>query len=209
MTRAPTVPVHFAPREATRSRTVLLNGSLDADPDVHLVEHACTEILTSIGIAVDVFRLCEVPVAYCQGCFECWAKHPGVCRTDDGARDVTRALIQADLAVFLTPVTFGGYSSELKKALDRSIGLVSPFFSRRGGEVHHRPRYARYPALLGVGVLPEARDEEERVFHDLVRRNALNLIVPEHESLVLYRSQGASRMRAALRSAVERLGFAA
>lgn len=115
-----------------------------------------------------------------------------MCKTRDAARDVAAEMIASDLVVLLTPVTFGGYSSHLKKALDRSICLVSPFFTRIDGEVHHRRRYARYPALLGVGWLPEPDLEEERIFGSLVARNALNLHAPRHASRVVYAGQDAA-----------------
>ena len=101
------------------------------------------------GHAVQSFQLRDTPIAYCRGCFNCWIKTPGICRTRDAGRYVARAFRASDAVFFLTPVTFGGYSSELKKALDRCIGLVAPFSTRVRGEVHHRRRYAAYPRLCG------------------------------------------------------------
>src|SRR5690606_3517069 len=109
--------------------------------------------LVSRGEKVQTWTLRDEKVAYCLGCFECWTKSPGICRIDDAGRAIAASIIAGDLVVYLTPVTFGGYSSALKKAVDRSICLVSPFFTQIDGEVHHQPRYDRYPALLGIGVL--------------------------------------------------------
>ena len=114
---------------------------------------------------------------------------PGLCRIDDAGREVVESIIGGDLAIYLTPITFGGYSSELKKAIDRSIGLISPFFTRIDGEVHHHARYDRYPSLFGVGVLPAPHPAQEQIFDTLVGRNAINMHVPRHSSVVLYRSQ--------------------
>ena len=98
-------------------------------------------------------------------------------------------MIAGDLTIFLTPITFGGYSSELKKAVDRLICLISPFFTRIDGEVHHHARYDRYPALVGVGILPASHPVQEQIFHTLIGRNAINMHAPTHNSVVLYRSQ--------------------
>ena len=98
-------------------------------------------------------------------------------------------LIGSDLTIYLTPITFGGYSSALKKAVDRAICLVSPFFTHIDGEVHHHARYAHYPALVGVGVLPAPHPDQEQIFRTMIGRNAINLHAPEHDSMVLYRSQ--------------------
>jgi hypothetical protein len=170
-------------------RALLLNGGHTGGPDedaIATVESILRHRLVEHAFEVDAATLREASVAYCRGCFQCWTRTPGLCRTNDAARDLTRRFIRSELVVFLTPVTFGGYSSELKKMLDRSIGLVSPFFRRIDGETHHRRRYARYPALLGVGLLPGPDLEDEALFRALVRRNAINLHSPAQAADVFY-----------------------
>ncbi len=189
---------------------LILSGALAGDADVDSVQELLGRELAAAGCRPRAMRLREIPVAYCQGCFECWLKTPGTCKTDDAGRDIAAAFIRSDLVVLLTPVTFGGYSSELKKALDRIAGLVSPFFMHIHGEVHHRPRYARYPALLALGVLPRPDAVQERVFHTLVGRNALNFHAPWHESRILYRSDALATRLEVIRSVLEeRLGSVA
>jgi multimeric flavodoxin WrbA len=168
------------------SRAVVLNGALAGDETLAPIEDALLELLRETGTDVRDFQLRDIPLAHCQGCFECWVKTPGLCKTDgDAGREITGAMIGSDLMVLLTPITFGGYSSEIKKAMDRSICLMSPFFRRVDGEVHHRRRYRRYPAIAGVGVLREPDEEQERIFRALVERNALNLACPATAVCVL------------------------
>ena len=83
-------------------------------------------------------------------------------------------MMQHDGVVMVTPVTFGGYSSLLKRALDRIIPMISPFFATVGGETHHRLRYKRQPRFAVVGVTSDDYAEEAQVFRTLVARNALN-----------------------------------
>ena len=45
----------------------------------------------------------------------------------------------------------GGYSSELKNAVDHLIPNILPFFANVDGETHHKPRYKRYAKLLIPG----------------------------------------------------------
>jgi len=168
-------------RPATRPAThsLVLNGALPGDETLAPVEEALLALLRDVGSEVRSYSMRDIPLAYCQGCFECWIKTPGLCKTDgDAGREITGAMMGSDLMVLLTPVTFGGYSSEIKKAMDRSICIVSPFFRRVDGEVHHRRRYRRYPAIAGVGVLREPDEEQERIFRTLVERNALNFDSP-------------------------------
>ncbi len=187
-------------------KAVILNGSRKGEDTIDSVHDVIVDELQSLGWAVEPFILRDMEIRYCVGCFGCWVQTPGVCLVDDTARDVAREVIQSDLAVFLTPVTFGGYSSELKKALDRIICLIHPYFMKIEGEVHHRPRYDRYPRLMGVGVLPEPDEEYERIFKALVSRNAINMHAPAHVGGVTVSSQGEDSVREtvkALLAAVE------
>lgn len=163
-------------------RALILNGALKGDAGLDLAQQALTAAFSARGWEAEHVQLREKSIAYCKGCFDCWVKTPGRCPTRDDAPDVTRAILGSDLLVLFSPVTFGGYSSELKKALDRSICLISPLFTRIGGEVHHQSRYPRYPSLLGVGVTCEKDVDEERIFSTLVARNAVNLHVPRFAS---------------------------
>jgi len=175
-------------RPATRraTRTLVLNGALTGDETLAPVEDVLLALLRDVGSEVRSYSMRDVSLAYCQGCFECWTHSPGLCKTDgDAGRDIAAAMIRSDLMVLLTPITFGGYSSEIKKAMDRSICLVLPFFRRVNGEVHHRRRYPRYPALAAVGILREPDEEQERIFRTLVERNAINMDSPAHSVCVL------------------------
>lgn len=185
-------------------KALVLNGAKSGDPDLRVAEAALERELEAAGWEVGAVLLHRVKLAYCTGCFECWTKTPGECKTKDSAGDIARAMMASDLTVFLTPVTFGGYSSQLKKALDRLICLVSPFFQRIDGEVHHKKRYDDYPSLLGLGVLDEPDGEEERIFSTLVERNAINVHAPDHASLVLYRGMDVETTAHLLRPFVER-----
>ncbi len=122
-----------------------------------------------------VFDLDGMTIKPCRGCFACWVKHPGVCAIKDEQEAVLRELAGSDLWVFLTPVTFGGYSSALKKALDRAIPVLLPFFIKVNGEIHHPQRYRNSRKLIVVGTQPKADEEAERIFRGLVHRNALNM----------------------------------
>lgn len=167
----------------------ILNGALAGDGFVDAVAGAIQAALQTQGWTVRPWQLADEKLAFCLGCFECWTKTPGLCRIDDAGRDVAESLIQSELAIFVTPITFGGYSSALKKAVDRVIPLISPFFQRIDGEVHHHARYARYPALFGVGVLPGPHPGQAQIFDTLVSRNAINLHAPAHGSRVILRDQ--------------------
>ena len=93
----------------------ILNGALAGDGFVDAVAAALQDALQAQGWTVRPWQLADEKLAFCLGCFECWTKTPGLCRIDDAGRDVAESLIRSDLAIFVTPITFGGYSSTLKK----------------------------------------------------------------------------------------------
>ena len=136
------------------------------------------EVLAQAGYAVDVLALRDKTIAPCLGCFGCWVKTPGECVIDDEGREVARAVARCDLLVYFTPVTFGGVSSELKKAVDRLIPNITPFFARVQGETHHSKRYPRPASLIGLGILPQADRDAEAIFKTLVEDNAVNFRSP-------------------------------
>lgn len=171
-------------------KSVILNGSAKDDNILDNVHNVIVDELTRIGSEIKPFILHDMKIAHCLGCSGCWVKTPGICVIKDAGHDVAREFIQSDLVVFLTRVTFGGYSSELKKALDRIISLISPFFVKINGETHHKLRYERYPRLIGIGVLPQADEESEQIFTTLVKRNAINFHPPAHAEKVILSSQG-------------------
>lgn len=179
---------------------VILDGTA-GDPTAgrHLVN-----IAERLGAKVTRFPLANLRLAPCLGDFECWIKTPGQCRTRDEVQDILRAMHHADLAIFLTPVVFGGYSAELKKAVDRLIGLAHPNFHERDGLTRHVPRYDRYAPLLIIGLAGKTDDEAADIFRGIAAGNAINLMAPIFRSLILSLAdpgwQGA--MEAALRDAL-------
>ncbi len=169
-------------------KALILNGAKTRDIEVDRFQEVLLEELKGLQWDADAVRLRELTVTHCVGCFECWIKTPGICRFKDAGPWIAQSFIQSDLAVFVTPVTFGGYSSELKKALDRAICLISPHFIKINGEVHHQARYQRYPRLLVFGLREHPCGESDAIFRKLVGRNALNLHAPAHHAALVQSS---------------------
>jgi multimeric flavodoxin WrbA len=179
---------------------LVLDGSRGTECRDALV--ALQQALAETGHATEVIVLRERTIAPCRGCFGCWVKTAGECVIDDEGRQVARAIARCDLLVYLTPVTFGGVSSELKRALDRMIPNISPFFARVNGETHHQRRYRKSPRLIGLGVLPRSNREAENTFKTLVERNALNLRAPRIAAAVITPTSDVAATASALVKAV-------
>lgn len=140
------------------------------------ISTATRQVLDQWGHLATAHELQGETLAPCQGCFECWTTRPGQCKTDDAANAIMRDCMGADAVLWTTRLRFGCWSATTKAALDRSIGILSPFFTTIRGETHHHRRYRHYPrwgvlAVVDAKTLPRERE----LFQVLVRRNALNL----------------------------------
>jgi NAD(P)H-dependent FMN reductase len=154
-----------------------------------------SDVLRQDGSEITLFPLREMKLAHCLGCFGCWVKTPGMCVEDDAGRAIARAVIQSDTTVFFTPVTFGGYSPDLKKMMDHFIQLISPYFQMDHGEVHHPPRYAHRPRLVMVGAQREPNPHEAHIFTTLAGRNAINFHPPSYAADVFVATDAADTLR--------------
>lgn len=182
---------------------LILNGGaadLDAIADIIAKE------LAASGCEASEARLRDIEIAGCAGCFRCWVATPGVCAINDPGRGIAAVMVRSDVVVLLTPIVFGGYSYDLKKALDRSIPLLLPFFRKIHGEVHHQMRYDKYPRMVGIGVQRERDDESARIFRQLVARNAINLDAPGSSSVVIDARLENGQIAGATRAALDEAG---
>lgn len=158
-------------------RALVLDGRRNDEVTLAAIHQILLESLATAGWTLDDWPLRDADISWCVGCFGCWVKTPGVCLQGGGAREVAARMARAELLVYLTPVAFGGYSSQLKKALDHLLPTLLPALQKIGPETHHPYRYERVPDLLVVGTVASGAGQgpEAQTFRRLVARNVLNL----------------------------------
>ena len=156
-------------------KTLILNGFRSDDAAGERIEFTLQTQLQAHGWESESVLLCDQKIGNCAGDFFCWVRQPGMCNTDDDNRVIAAKIIQSDLVIYLTPVAFGGYSSELKRIVDHQIQNISPFFTSVNGEIHHQKRYEKYPSVLTVGWMNQSNAQAEAVFRYLAHRNAINM----------------------------------
>jgi len=121
----------------------------------------------------------------CLGCFGCWVRTPGVCVIADEGRAFAEALMPADLFVLMTSIPFGSFAPSIKRALDRSIPILLPFFKIHGGEMHHVQRSRKPRRLLHVPYGTYGTDELA-TFTGLARAHCDNFLSPHAKSQFEY-----------------------
>jgi len=166
-------------------KTIILDGSKTGDSSLATINREVTMKLEEKGWEVENIHLCEEKISTCIGCFGCWLETPGECIIKDKGQEIAKKVVQSDLLVLLTPITFGGYSYQLKKMVDRLIPNILPFFAKINGEIHHQARYEKNPNLLAIGYLPQRDAECEKIFTKLIQRNAINMHCPSYHAEVI------------------------
>jgi hypothetical protein len=122
--------------------------------------------LITRGHEVNEFRLREMKIRYCTGCFGCFVKTPGLCLIKDDAEKVFREYVQSDLALMTSPVITGFTSALLKRMQDRLLPSLLPYVDIIEGEMHHPGRYDKLPRL---GLLLEKGDDTDDEDIDIIK----------------------------------------
>ncbi len=147
-------------------------GSPAFDQYVQQVSTACT----TRGDTVKILEIRKLNLNYCIGCFGCWNKTPGECLFRDDSAELDRSIIQSDFVLFAAPLKMGFPSALQKKAMDRSIPLIHPYFEAVYNESHHMRRYDRYPRM---GLLIEREADTDaadlEIVTQIMARMALNM----------------------------------
>ncbi|MFL0198632.1 NAD(P)H-dependent oxidoreductase [Clostridium sp. WILCCON 0269] len=120
------------------------------------------------------YNVKDAEIKQCIGCFNCWLKTPGICIFNDVTRHICKNEVNSDVYIILSEVKYGGASPQIKRVLDRSICKILPFFKCINGELHHAPRYEKYPEYIYVGYGSDISIDEEETFRKLSQANAIN-----------------------------------
>ncbi|MEI7707903.1 MAG: NAD(P)H-dependent oxidoreductase [Chlorobium sp.] len=186
-------------------KTLILDGSQAGDRVGSFSAAALQAEIAKRGWSSEVVVLREKKIGNCMGDFLCWFKSPGKCHVADDQLEISRKFIESDLVIFLTPITFGGYSPTLKKMVDHMIQNTLPFFATHGGEIHHLQRYERYPDVLTIGWQSEPDEQGASIFRHLAWRNSINFYAKVHGCGILSGNQEDRVMEAQLHRLLDQM----
>lgn len=126
-------------------------------------------------LSVEIFRLADMKIGFCTGCWDCWVKTPGLCALKDDMPQILRSVASSDRTIFLSSISMDFVTSLIKKTCDRMIPLVHPYIELYRGEFHHISRYERYPELGLLIVDPEKDENRYAVIRNIFERLSINL----------------------------------
>ena len=131
--------------------------------------------------------------APCQGCFNCWTKHPAACEMKDALQEACRVLGTAEDLTIITENLYGSYSQAVKNILDRSIATSTPLSTYRKGQMHHTLRYGKRERLHLI-VYGEITGAEKDTWQLMAERNAVNMGFKEYSIDFCADAEEAGRM---------------
>jgi hypothetical protein len=146
-------------------KVTILNG--DPDPDNQKFDDYIDNLIKLLELSdnsVVYFKLREMKILPCRGCFGCWLKTPGQCIFKDDSHDICREIINSDFVLFAAPLVMGFPSAVLKTAMDKFIPLLLPYIELvNNKECHHEKRYDKEYPLIGLLIEKEDDTDSEDI----------------------------------------------
>jgi multimeric flavodoxin WrbA len=177
-------------------KALILNGIRENQTRLLPFQEILEREILQAGWECESLILHKCEIRTCIGCFRCWDTNPGMCFQKDQGNEIARKAINSDLLVFLTPLSWGGYSAELKKAIERMLGLLHPSFIKIADSYRHKKRYEKYPSVLGIAIAEGEKDNEsEQIFNSLIERHSLNWHSPKQLAGVFLENDGEEKFR--------------
>ncbi len=177
-------------------KALILNGIRENQTHLLPFQEILEREILQAGWECESLILYRQEVGTCIGCFKCWTTTPGICFQKDQGNEIARKAINSDLLVFFSPLTWGGYSSELKKAIERMLGLLHPSFIKIADSYRHKKRYEKYPSVLGIAIAEgDSHGESEKIFKSLIERHSLNWHTPIQGAGVFHKKDGEDKFR--------------
>jgi len=111
-------------------KVLALNGSprMKASSTYHMLK-PILEGMEEAGAETELIHIRKLNLEFCNGCYTCWVRTPGVCIHTDKDRMVTalESFNTADLVVFGTPLYHFTMSGIMKTFIDRTLSRFEPW----------------------------------------------------------------------------------
>ncbi len=135
-------------------------------------------------------KLRDMDIGYCRCCASC-AK--GECMLKDQGIEVVNSYKDSEVIIFLTPIKYGAYSKNLKKAVDRLLPIGSAFLQIKEGYMIHKMPYNN-KIFLVIGIGDKHSQMEEEAFKALVKANYINFDAKSYKTLFIYSEDSSSSL---------------
>ena len=145
------------------------------------------DILVNIIGSEDLnhLKLREMNIEYCKSCDGC--SKLGYCVQQDEGKYIIEGYKESDIIVLITPIKYGAYSKELKKAIDRTMPIGGQKLLVKEGYMIHQIKYNNKKVVV-IGVLARENKEAEESFSSLVKANYYNMDWKSYKQCIIYKN---------------------
>ncbi len=144
-----------------------------------------SNLLNHYGIETQIVYLRDLVIMPCYSCEGCTRKTPGECIVGDDTEKFLKPAAKSNIIIGITKLSFGGYSSDYKKAVDKFALLGTPYYHMHNGKLVHRKRYENITGLYNIGFAKDPSEMEINNFYYLTRHNAMNLTIDNFRGFVI------------------------
>ncbi|MBP1919866.1 NAD(P)H-dependent oxidoreductase [Youngiibacter multivorans] len=87
-------------------------------------------------------------------------------------RKISQSFMDSDVVVYMSPVIFGHYSSNIKNIIDRLLQNELPFMlTRSDGSTGNAVRYEEHPKQIVLGYGNQLSAEDVQLFKDITMKH--------------------------------------
>lgn len=158
-------------------RVLILQGSSRGDRGITgMVVNSFVKGMKKADPSTEIHVECLAArkIEKCRGCFACWVKTPGSCCIKDDMEQIIEEYRSSDAVIAATPLYIDSMSSSLKKAWERLLPVMEPYFEYDGVWVKHRIRSRRPKGLFVIGTCAMPETEQFDALLQTFRRIAHN-----------------------------------
>ncbi len=155
---------------------------------------------------IQSFTLNELTIPMCIGCGSCTERTHGLCVFDGDIHKVMKEWPSSDLVIQIDKITFGGFSSTMKRLIDHLMLIKRYPYIVYQGELHHENRYPKTQSLWVLGIATSKNPKQAKTFEQLIQRQQLSLKSPIAVCTIFDASNmDVQRIDSSLNEAFERL----
>lgn len=188
-------------------KALILSG-LDSQSTVYVdVKDTLQKELKNLDFQSEWIDLTEKNIKYCTGCGYCSNNKPGICVLNDDMQEIFPEMANSEFLIFLCSISFGGYNSQLKKAVDRYSALGLPTYTVHKGELHHPGRYPNPDLFMSIGVLNEENKQYRETFELVSNRSAISFFASKSTTVIFNQFEDTNIIHENIKKGFDKMGL--
>lgn len=124
-------------------------------------------------VQVDYISLEQVEIKPCVSCGACTYKTYRKCIVHDDGDWIYPKVVESEVLIFVTPITFGSYSFKIKRVFDKFGLIMDEHYFMENGEIVKGGKKGGKFKFFAIGINENCIEEEIKAFKSLVNENLI------------------------------------